>query len=68
MGKTGESDEHIVGTKTGVVISRTVKEMPKTEVTLDLFKQMRWTPTFDDLVVNEFKSPSEYRHCQPRLD
>ena len=45
LGKTGESDEHIVGTKTGVMISRTVKEMPKTEVILDLFQQMRWTPT-----------------------
>ena len=44
LGKVEESDAHIVGTKDGIVLGRSVKTVAQDEVVANVFATMTWTP------------------------
>eukprot|EP00972_Heterocapsa_arctica_P032595 4801073-Heterocapsa_arctica.AAC.1 len=45
LGKTSDSDEHIVPTAEKIAFARSVKKLPSTEVPKNLYKDvMKWTP------------------------
>ena len=44
LGKVEESDSHIVGTKDGVVVGRSVRPVAQDETVANVFAEMSWTP------------------------
>ena len=45
MGRSAKSDAHLIGTATGVVMARTVKQTTEEESSdMEIFQAMRWAP------------------------
>ena len=44
LGKVEESDSHIVGTKDGIVVGRSVRPVAQDETVASVFAEMAWTP------------------------
>ena len=44
LGKTATADEHIVGTRDGIMTTRTVKVVPVSSVDMSLYTEMTYTP------------------------
>jgi hypothetical protein len=44
LGRSNQSDEHLIGTANGILLSRSVKAMHRDDIQQDVFGQMQWTP------------------------
>ena len=61
LGKTVSSDEHMVGTASGMNYGRSVKALPDAEVPTSLYEDMRWTPWMPEPATASVQQPVALR-------